>query len=1003
MTSPSRPSLYTIPVHRAFADALAAGLMARHGGGPLSLASGMVLLPNNRAVTALRDAFIRLAGGALLLPRLVALGDGDLDDRAGGALDRIGDDAEPLPPPIDPVHRRFALARLIGEHRPGVAAAEALRLADGLAQVLDQLAIEDVALSELAMLGQDEPMAEHWEQAFALLRAIAARWPDELALLGMVERTELRNRLLERTAKRWREQGLPVGFVVAAGITTSAPAVARLLRTIAMVPGGTVVLPHCDLGMDAAQWDALGSDPRRALAEDRPVAALETHPQFHLKLLLDRMGLARGEVDVWDHAGEGTLDGPESRVAFSRHLLAPARFTVDWPQVPVTERRLPGVSAMTLANPAEEALAIALALRETLETPGKTAALVTPDRAIAARVSGHLERWGITADDSAGQPLANTPAGDLLLSLIAAAASGFAPVELLALLSHPLVAREAERREWLDRVRELDLLLRGPRPAPGLAAIDEHLRERRADERLVGWWSGVQDGLAPITARLDPRATVMLAPVLASLRETLDLLAGDALWAGAAGRALSAFFEAVERHAVEFVLPIRPDELQGLLRQLMKDVAVRPPQGGHPRLSIWGLIEARLQRADRMILAGLNEGQWPQPPAPDPWLAPMVRRRLGLPGLDRQVGLSAHDFASALSAPEVILTRSQREGTAPTVPSRLRLRIDALMGDKASLDRSASPLAALAGTLDSCDAPRGVARPRPCPSAERRPKRISVTEVDRLLTDPFAFYARAGLGLFALHALDAQPSPAWRGTQVHAVLHLWLIGREQTVPEVERLAAELLARPGVNPLLRTMWAPRLLAPLRWAAQAMLDGRSEGREPMRELSERRGHITIDGVTLSGMPDRIDRMPDGSLAIVDYKTGSGPSKGAVAAGYALQLGLLGAIAEQGGFGGEALPVSRFEYWRMNRGGKAKDFGWVDTPFYKATNGETPLVDAMGFTAFAYARAEAAIEDYLGGTAAFVAKKVPAFAAYADYDQLMRQEEWYGQEGSDEDGHE
>ncbi len=1005
MGSAQRPDIFTIPLHCSFADALAAGVTRIYGGDGLALASGMILLPNNRAATAVRDAFIRLSGGALLLPRLVALGDVDLDASAGGALDRI-DAADPLPPTIAPMQRRFLLARMIAHVRPDTPVGEALRLAETLAATLDQLAIEEIALPELLSTGkklsEENDLAGHWQQAFDLLQTLAKRWPDELARVGAIERTALRNHVLDATARRWREQGLPVPFLVAAGITTSAPVVARLLRVIAFAPGGSVVLPHVDSAMPDAQWDALGGVGDDA-DDAAPKKRLETHPQFHLKLLLDRMGVARGEVATWPDSG--ALDGPDSRSSFASHLLAPAEFTAAWPDLPMAQRRLPGVTAYECAIPAEEALTIALALRETLETPGRTAALVTPDRAIATRVAGHLARWGIAADDSAGQPLAMTPAGDLLLALAAAASSGFAPVELIALLSHPLVQAGDERRAWSDRVRDLDKLLRGPRPAPGLAAIAALIADpdKRADPALSAWWGEVSDHLAALAARIDPRSGASLVAVLAGLRAGLDALAGDAVWANADGRALSTLFADMERHAADLPGTIQPGELVAMLRLVMAEVGVRPPQGGHPRLFIWGLIEARLQRADRMILAGLNEGQWPQAPSPDPWLPPVVRRKLGLPGLDWQTGLSSHDFATALGAPEVILTRSLREGTAPTVASRLRLRIDALIGDADALRAKGTDHRAIAAALDACANPQPVRRPAPVPFAEHRPKRISVTEVDTLLADPFAFYARAGLGLFRLDPLDAEPSAAWRGTAVHDVLERWLKGGERSVERIEQLTAELLAGPGISPMVRALWAPRLRAPLRWAAQQIINQiREERREPVLAASEEHGKIEVDGVELRGKPDRIDRLADGTLAVVDYKSGSGPSKASVEALFSLQLGLLAAMVDQDGFGIGRGVVSTFEYWRMNRKPNSDSFGWIDSPFYKATKTSEPKVHAGIFVGDAFYKLETAVGAYLTGTAPFTARVKPEYAKYADYDQLMRFEEWYGQEGSamDED---
>src|SRR5690242_19413481 len=100
MSDPRRVEIYSIPSHRSFADALAAGLIARFGKDPLGLARGRILLPNNRAVRSVTEAFVRVSGNGLLLPRLIPVGDPELDERVGGALDSA--DGELLPPAIGP-------------------------------------------------------------------------------------------------------------------------------------------------------------------------------------------------------------------------------------------------------------------------------------------------------------------------------------------------------------------------------------------------------------------------------------------------------------------------------------------------------------------------------------------------------------------------------------------------------------------------------------------------------------------------------------------------------------------------------------------------------------------------------------------------------------------------------------------------------------------------------------------------------------------------------------
>ncbi len=981
MPDTSRLNLFTIPPHRAFADALASGLIRRFGADPMTLARGVVLVPNNRARRAIQDAFVRASGGGLLLPRLVAVGDPDLDE---AVFEGIGE-ADPLPPAVDPLQRRMILARLVQAANPAADAAEAVRLAGELAGTLDELLVEEVPPARLRALDLDDTLSAHWQHSLAQFAIVLDHWPRELERLGRVDLVERRRALIDRVAARWRAQP-PGGFICAAGITSAAPAIARLLRVVAGMKGGMVVLPGLATAISDAEWDSLGPH-RPDPVTGRRRRSVETHPQFHLKLLLDRMGVHRHEFETW--RGASDHDAAPARSKAIASAMAPPEFTHRWTQLPEGERRLRGVRVLEVATPAEEAQAIALALRGALETPGRTAALVTPDRALARRVAAHCARWNLVVDDSAGQPLSLLPPGTLLLALAEAAAQGFAPMPLLSLLKHPLVQPE-DRLGWLEGARTLDRALRGPRPAPGLVGIDDHLADqsgrdaplRRAAQR---WWSEAARPLLAPLETLFARGPQPLPELLAALREAAQALGGDGLWSRAEGRAAADLLDALERESIHGPHRADPGSLAPILRTLMDEVPVRPPQGGHPRIAVLGLLEARLQTADLMILGGLNEGVWPGLPAPDPWLAPRIRAELGLPGLERRIGLSAHDLAGALGAPEVLLTRARRDASAPTIASRFWLRLEALSG---GLER-AQELADWVRRLDDPGDYRPAARPAPCPPAADRPRRISVTEVDRLKADPYAFYARRMLRLMPLDPIDADPSAAWRGTAVHAVLERWF-REDDCAPERLRARAEaMLDDARTHPMMRALWKPRLMEAIDWIAAQIAEARAAGRRVL--AVETRGVIDFAGVELSGTFDRIDRGTDGGLVIVDYKTGKPPSIAAVREGFSLQLGLLGLIAERGGFDRIEGRATGFEYWSLSRN-RDGGFGYVESPCDPRRRG---ALAADEFVARAASTLREAVEALLTGDAPFTAKLHPEYAPYADYDQLMRRDEWYGRD--------
>lgn len=992
MGSKGRPAVYTIPAHRGFADALAARLVSDFADPDRGLADMLIVLPSNRAARAVTEAFVRRAEPGLLLPRMAAVGDMELGETLGAALEPLGAGAE-IPPAIDPLHRQLLLAALVRRafrpHEP-VSEAEAMRLAADLAGAIDQMQVEQLPLKLLADLDVGD-LAAHWQVSRELFLALASEWPKMLGERGMIDPAERRNRLLGHVARRW-EQDWPERPIIAAGISTSAPAVARLLRVVSELPNGMVVMPHLDLAMASEEWDMLG--PHDA-AEGPHRRNLETHPQYHLKLLLDRMGIARDEVLRWTRSGES--DAPARRSRTISTAFAPPDFTADWAALDYERRSLANVRLLEARDENEEAQAIAIAVREALETPGERISIITPDRALARRISAHLARWNIEADDSAGQPLAETPSGAFLLLMTEAAAAHFAPVELLQLLKHPLAAPAfmgedpAERRlAWLEQVRTLDLALRGPRPGAGLAGIGDALASFAGkDKAVVDWWRGVADLLAPLAAI----EGMDFAFQFETLVNVAGGLSGGGVWTRQAGRDLAALVEDIARLTPEGPVRIAPGEWSAWMEQAMEGRSVRPAYGGHPRVAIYGLLEARLQQADLVICAGLNEGVWPQLASPDPWLAPAIRRKLGLPALERNIGLAAHDLASAMGTPRLLLSRSERQGGAPAIASRFLLRLSALAGPDGLMRESR--LIELARAIDDPREFLPAERPMPDPSLERRRAvRLSVTDMDGMRADPFAFYAKKVLRLRPLDPVDAAPTAAWRGTMVHDILEDWA-RKDALDPEMlTGRARAMLAEMSAHPLMRMLWEPRLLEAIDWIGAEMQDCLSKGRQPV--AIEGSGETLISGVSLFGRADRIDALTDGSLAIVDYKTGTPPSAAKVKAGFALQLGLIGLIAERGGVDGVSGKAAVFEYWSLAKaqhGERRGEIGYVATPVSrKEGDGKIAAEDMV---AHCLAHAEDAIDRWINGREPFTAKLHPEHAPFADYDQLMRLDEWYGRE--------
>lgn len=987
MAERAHPAIYSIAAHRGFADALVAGLVPRYAEDGFGLARLTLLLPSARAARTISEAFVRHAGASetagLLMPRMVLVGDLDLDEGLGTLFDSLGAGAA-IPPAADPTRRWLQLAQFVGEAgealgRKPMPATVRLRFARDIAAAIDKLLVEEREFEDL--LGEDvlqalDANAKHWEENTKLFFAVARQWQAELQSRGEIDAAARRNLLFREAAKRMRDTPPPTPFV-AAGVTSAAPALAKLLETIAYLPQGAVVLPDLDLSMDDAVWEELGTagDP----GAETPFSSGDavTHPQYHLKLLLNRMRIGREEVQPWHRAGLGK--GPPERSHAISNLFLPPEASKAWVELPAAKRRMAGVRLLETANPEEEAQALALLVREALAKPERRVTIITPDRGLAARVVQHLRRWNIAADDSAGRPLPQTTAGRVMLLLADLAAQDAAPVPLLALLEHPFVAADESRVDWLSAARALELKMRGPRREPGLAP----LRSLAAKAGVEEWFTRVEELLDPL---LEPAPERGLADWLDLLASAGEALCGENLWAREDGRALAAFVEEVWLHARELPVTLAAADLPAALREAMDRVAVRPPYGGHPRVAIYGLLEARMTRADLVICAGLNEGSWPARPASDPLLAPAVLRVLGVPGVDFRIGLAAHDLAGAMGAPEVVLSRARRDVAGPAIASRFLLRVRALLGGDLVARHEDRALPLLARSIDDPPPVAPHPRPEPMPSGAQRKRDISVTALDRLRSDPYEFYASKILALELLRGLDADPDAAWQGTLAHAILQDW----QENKGSLEELAERHLQKLGAHPLLRALWRPRLLRALEWVEMQL------AAEPGRTvlLAEKKGGMEVDGIRIHGKADRIDRLPDGTLAVVDYKTGMPPSGKQVEKGYALQLGTTGLIARDGSFEGLSGQPTRFEYWSLSRNAKSETgFGYITTPLLEGSkrSGIPPedfLPQTERFLREALAR-------WIFGEEPFTARLNPDAPGYSTYDQLMRLAEWQGRE--------
>ncbi len=880
--------VFALPPGADFPKTFVEGLRARFTARPpQEIAQAQVIV--NTARMARRMQMLFDDGPATLLPRIQLLGE------------FANTETVDLTKATSPIRQRFELIQLVTrllEQQPDLAArASVYDLADSLANLFDEMAGEGVAVDTIEALDVTD-QSGHWARAQSFF-AIAKNFLDDLETAPGAEARQ--RRAIEAIIARW-EIAPPQHPVILAGSTGSRGTMQLLMRAVARLPQGAIVLPGFDFDMPSETWAHLST----ALES-------EDHPQFRYHALLKSLDLSTSEVRWWHEA-----PAPSStRNRLISLALRPAPVTDQWlSEGPDLGDLLPATQDITLVEATtqrEEALTIAARMRKAAED-GQTCALITPDRMLTRQVTAALDRWEIVPDDSAGQPLQLSPPGRFLRHVVALFHQKLTSESLLTLLKHPLTHSGQDRGKHLRFTRELELWMRRNSvtyPQSGtLIAWANAQKDDMSD--WIAWlcacFCDQPKPNADMTALLD--AHVSLAEAIAGGPRTNDDVGSGGLWQEAAGRAATRLVADVKEHA-SVVGEISPTDYADLFGALLSRGEVRDRDAGHPQILIWGTLEARVQGADLVILGGLNEGSWPEAPSPDPWLNRKMRHDAGLLLPERRIGLAAHDFQQAVCAPEVWITRAIRSDEAETVPSRWVNRLINLLGGLPA-QNGPEALSEMRGraqvwldrvrALETVPMVAPARRPSPTPPSAARPKKLSVTEIKRLIRDPYAIYAKHVLRLRPLDPLMRTPDALLRGIVVHEVLEkLIKENRDEDLPitraRILEISETVLAQNVPWATARALWIARLARVSDHIVHGEMRRRERG-EPIAFEAETRARIEELDFTLTAKADRIDRTKEGDLILYDYKTGAPPSKDEQTY-FDKQLLLEAAMAEQNGF--------------------------------------------------------------------------------------------------------
>lgn len=1010
-----------IPAGAAFLPALADALLEgrlvpgfSYDGDPLKLADATIYVPTRRAARVLRSVFVdRLGGISAILPSIHPLGEFDED---ADVFESSSGDELALSPPIGQLDRLLLLAPLVQAWKRRLPAhvaamfgeevvvpaslADAIWLSRDLTALMDEIETNGADWARLANLVPSD-LANWWQVTLEFLEIVTHAWPALLSERDRSNPAAHRNAMILAEAERLLRNP-PAGPIIVAGSTGSIPATAQLLSSIASLPNGAVVLPGLDRQMDARSWAEIGSS-------ERPPASFG-HPQATLKKLLGVLGIDRS--DVQDIAAAPAFLA--ARIEFVCEALLPAESTDEWVEKAARfdASILDGVTLIEAANEREEALSIAIALRLALEEG--TAALVTSDRELGRRVAAELRRFGIDVDDSGGTPLSATPPAVLLRLMLEAVFRPGDAVTIMSLLKHPLLRCSLPRTMVREAAETIDLIaLRGGTGRPDIATLrqdfESRYARRDADPRKPVWWERVKGRLESartVLAALD----VAIAPLqelrqqqttLAELTrltiEAFEMLGRDEgaslleLYRGDAGEKLASFLRNLI--GAEADLQVDAGEWPDVLGVLISGETVKASAVGDNRIPIWGALEARLQSVDTLVLGGLNEGSWPRKAEPDRFMSRFMKSGMELEPPEKRIGQAAHDFIMAMGTPKVILTRAARSGDAPAIASRWLQRLKTLAGKEkeSQILEKGSKLLHWAREMDKVEAVPFAKRPEPTPPLDLRPKRFSVTEIETLRRDAYAIYAKRILGLEILEPLLRDPGAAERGTLFHDIVHAFSMAEidanaPDAIESLLRIGREKFDEIALPPDIDAVWWPRFA---RMAEHFIGWERKRPESVKQRIAETRAKATpvgATGISLSGRADRIDVHAANMADIIDFKTGSSPSKAQAHTLVSPQLALEGALLMRGAFedAGANTPADLIHV-RMKPDGKVEDESILE---YRRQ-----IKSAQQLSEEAWARLEGLLAYYLKENNGYLSRALPFREGDVggDYDHLARVLEW------------
>ncbi len=859
-----KPNVFNIPANYHFFESLFDLAEKKFGE---QLPEVKFFLPNRRSCREFREIF--LAKKSTFLPQIKAISDISYEDFFDFLPNQTAKDEIDELLQINVLQGLDYLFFLSKEIQKQSVFGEdldfehAFKIALNLQNLFDEIEREEIDLSKLNEI-DDSNLSQHRLLTLDFLKNFHVKIKNSLLKKNIFFASASQNFIIQKFVSLLENQGSKAPIVIA-GSTGSVSFSAKLIRAISQ-----------------KNYVVLYGATNENFTE-------ENHPQFFLNRLIQFLKIEKKTIT--QIAEEKFCLSSNTRQNLISLMVLPSAETLKWQEIykhldieKTAQDLTKNFRLIEAKNEIEEAKIIKLILHEALQN-NKTTALITNNDKLASLVKLELTQDNLPFNDARNLSIFNSHLVNFLLLILELIESDFNSHSLLAILKNPLCSHSKDKEILADFEIKI---LRQDRANSGLDGIKKKLKD---EEVLREFFNKFCFELVS--------GSHTLASHTASLIKTAENLSkktwSQLLEQEPAQIELFEFFEKLKTQQIA----LDKKNLLSLFKNLLSQVSYFEKSDAGAPIQILSTIEARLLNYDLVVIASLNEGDFPQIESEN-WLGKKIKKDLGIDRTLKKVGQSAYDFCNYLSNESVVLTRCKSSNGAVLIESPFLLKFKTICQKiGVSLDCGEKYFALLAKQNSSES--RQIEPANPKPKIEIRPKKISVTEISKLLSSPYDIYAKKILQLEELEKIDFEPSYAEFGSFIHEALEEFVKNPKDA--NFFKKAEEIFEKYFLFSEAKLIWWPKF-------ENIFADFVKENERFLnfKNRVEISAELAVLDVTIRGKIDRTITNDEGETEIFDYKTGQVPSKIDVLRGANPQLTIAALmLAEE--------KISALNYWKLS----------------------------------------------------------------------------------------